>query len=196
MQAPEQLHLSLLCLQDLHSSQDLAAVHSLAAHLVQLQPLAPLQRQLLQAATGATPHGALRCCSKRRSGRLRVEQQFYSLAQDGGLQLLQPPPDFAVSVKALVNTSLGPVNALQGPGKSKVSTAATPAEGHNQAQQQQQGMVGTAQRGPLPAAAAAGAGAAAGPSAAGAPSLPAALGSMRLGVSQQVSSRTRQPQVL
>lgn len=175
----------MLLPQDLHHPQDLAAVHSLAAHLVQLQPLAPLQRQLLQAATGATPHGALRCCSKRRSGRLRVEQQFYSLAQDGGLLLLQPPPDFAVSVKALVNTSLGPVNALQAPGKSKVSAAPAPAQARDPTQQQQ-GLEGGPQAGPMAPAAAAAGGAAGGPSAAAAPSLPAAVGSMRLGVSQQV----------
>ena len=158
-------------LQDLHPPQVLSALKSQATHILQLQPLSPLQRQLLATATGVNPHGQIRCCSRRaRSGRLRVEQQCYSLSPGGGLVVLQPLAGFKVEVAALVN---GQGSKEQRQKQEGVATGAAGGGkglggGPGTAEQQQQQQ----------------------PSRAG--GLSGQIGSMRLGVSEQVREGTEE----
>jgi hypothetical protein len=101
--------------QDLHNPQLLCALHTAASALLELQPLTPLQRQLAAAAPADAlprprppPHGRLRFAAKRRSGRLRAEQQYYSLLADGSVEAYAPPAEAlaAPDARALVATAL------------------------------------------------------------------------------------------
>ncbi|WIA16289.1 hypothetical protein OEZ85_012992 [Tetradesmus obliquus] len=93
--------------QDLHTPQVMSALQTLSSMVLQLHPLQGLQQELITKATGHSCHGQITASSKRaRVGRLKVEQQLYSLLPDGGVQVFAAPEGAAVDAKLLVESSL------------------------------------------------------------------------------------------
>eukprot|EP00879_Flechtneria_rotunda_P009501 GHRR01009945.1.p1 GENE.GHRR01009945.1~~GHRR01009945.1.p1 ORF type:complete len:258 (+),score=87.72 GHRR01009945.1:1676-2449(+) len=94
--------------QDLHPPQVLAALFSLSNTVLQLHSVHGLQFNFITQATGKPCHGQLVVSSKRsKLGRLKVDQQLYTLQQHGGVEVHAAPDGLVVDARALVETAIG-----------------------------------------------------------------------------------------
>jgi hypothetical protein len=94
-------------MQDLHPPQTLAALRTLSGMTLRLAPLPPLRRQLAASAAARPVHGALMSSTRRlRAGRLCAEQQLYELLPDGRVAVFALPPGTSLDARSLVESAL------------------------------------------------------------------------------------------
>ncbi|DBA68866.1 TPA: hypothetical protein ACH3X2_013345 [Trebouxia sp. C0005] len=82
--------------KDLHAPQVLAALTSVSTASMLLQPIQGLQKDMAAMTKGKhtwSPHGLLQLHLKRRTGRVRVESELYSLSQGGGIETDAAPQE-------------------------------------------------------------------------------------------------------
>lgn len=114
----------------MHSPQVMAALQSLSTATLQLEPVLGLQRQLIEQATGKPCHGQLTCSMKRqRLGRLRVDQQLYTLLPCGGVDVYAAPQGLALDAKVIVQTALSTSSSLPGAQQQQLQQQAAAAGG-------------------------------------------------------------------
>lgn len=91
---------------DLHPSHVSASVQHLASCVVRLHNISGLHFTLVQQQIHKTPHGLVDFMYKRRTGRVRVEMQAYTLGTGGSIDLYNAPVGVSVTAHQLVATSL------------------------------------------------------------------------------------------
>jgi len=129
-------------MQDLHSPQVMAALQSLSTATLQLQSVPGLQQQLISQATGRSCHGQLTFSSKRaKLGRLRVDQQLFSLQPSGGVEVFAAPQGVVLDARLLVQTAL---NQQQQQHLQQLQQAKAGTQQQQQQQQQQESVGGGA----------------------------------------------------
>ena len=93
---------------DLHQPRITASIEHLSSCSILLRPLDPLQHEVAKHLP-LPPHGCISLRFNRRSGRVRAENQLYTLMASGCINCSNPPPAMAsVTAESLLNLSLAP----------------------------------------------------------------------------------------